>query len=628
MGVLIGMVLLVLAWPGWLQVAPYQPRGWAVEPNGSLVRMAEQLKDWHGEALLRPDRFSLNLSPEAAHYLAWFCPEEKGFVDSRWPLFDRVADDYVRMHRLLLQEDGSADQELATLLDAHRIDRIILYDAEWGRMARTYRRLFLAPEWELLAVEGSATLFRRKGGTAPSLEAFDYRRAAYHPVRDECVPPPPRPPQPPNWFDVFRRHPDLSSADREEAALHLLSFDLQGRAHAIQWLLVQDMGLIGSRPGLDLAARIHFTPPMAPYPPEPLLLAVRAARRALAVNPDDAHAYLILGESYVRLGRDTRALSWETMLPDLPVLRQTQKLTALEQAVLLRPDLARAHELLARLYYKDGQMDRCLEHQRACLRIAEKIDPNIGPTAELREQLEEVQKLVAKNEKAYQANLTGRTNPSKVLDRAQLASRFGLSHQALEMLQESYPAIYGRPGIEYRLDLMRQSGQSYGILEVLEPEIEFKISRYHWLKACAAAGCGHYAEADTELDKDCEPFRQVGLSANLLVPVRAAMALHIARAILTRSLETEGAAGRVTAMPFQAESMDAVATASGLLRKEAERQVLRGLLALEAGTVETAKQHFRSALSLWDSEAGAQSGAGLDFPARPIAQEALRRMEE
>ncbi len=163
---------------------------------------------------------------------------------------------------------------------------------------------------------------------------------------------------------------------------------------------------------------------------------------------------------------------------------------------------------------------------------------------------------------------------------------------------------------------------------MLTPETEFKISKYPWLKACAAAGCGDYAQADEELDKDGEPYRRVGLTAQLVVPVRSGMAFHIARAVLMRSHDWEGVAGRVAAVLFQTESMDAVGTASGLLRKEAELQVLRGLLALEAGTVEAARQHFRSALSIWDSEAASATGAGLDFPARPIAQEMLRRMGE
>ena len=81
-GALAGLALLVLAWPGWLQPAPYQPRGWAVEPDESLVRMARRLDHWHTEQKFRPDRFAFTFSPEVASYLAWFCPAEKGFLDS------------------------------------------------------------------------------------------------------------------------------------------------------------------------------------------------------------------------------------------------------------------------------------------------------------------------------------------------------------------------------------------------------------------------------------------------------------------------------------------------------------------------------------------------------------------
>src|SRR5439155_4036770 len=93
-GVLAGLALLVLAWPGWLQPAPYQPRGWAVEPDGSLVRLARELDRRHAQQPSRPDRIALTFSPEVAHHLAWFCPSENGFLDSRWPLFDGVAEDF------------------------------------------------------------------------------------------------------------------------------------------------------------------------------------------------------------------------------------------------------------------------------------------------------------------------------------------------------------------------------------------------------------------------------------------------------------------------------------------------------------------------------------------------------
>src|SRR5262249_15041877 len=102
LGALVGVALLVLAWPGWLQPAPYQPRGWAVEPDGSLVRLARRLESWPADQRSQPPHFTLTFSPEAANHLAWFCPSEKGFLDSRWPLFDRVAEDFVRMRGCLL----------------------------------------------------------------------------------------------------------------------------------------------------------------------------------------------------------------------------------------------------------------------------------------------------------------------------------------------------------------------------------------------------------------------------------------------------------------------------------------------------------------------------------------------
>jgi tetratricopeptide (TPR) repeat protein len=657
-GVLVGMILLVLAWPGWLQTAPYQPRGWSVEPDGSLVRLAEQLKRYHAESRFRPDRFALTFSPEVAHYLAWFCPEEKGFLDSRWPLFDRVAEDYVVMRHCLLGEGVSVSGALATLIEAHHIDRILLHDTDWERTARAYRHLFLSPEWELLAVEGGATLFARHNGSAPSPEAFDSRRAAYHPAPDQLAPPSPRPPRPPRWFDAFRRRLDNRSADREQAAMYLLTFDLQAEKQSTrlvrQWLLAHATGLIGcgwatepAGTASSLAVRLELTPllPSSPVaeqfaasyltmhgsgPAEPLLLAVRAARRALAVNPDDAGALLLLGEAYFRLARQTRELNWVTTLPDLGPLRQTQMLTALEQAALLRPDLEKAHDLLAQLYWEEGQLDRCLDHLRARLRIAEKSAREAEPIAALRAYVEKLEQLVNQSEKTYQANLPGRTDPSKVLDRARLAAGWGLSRKALQMLLESYPAIFGKAGVEYQLDLMLQAGQGYEVRDWLEPKHESQIdfATFHWVKARAAASCGDYAEAEAELDRGSEPLRRIGLSSTLLVPIRSAVALHVARAVLTRPSIAEGAAGRAAALSSQFRTLDPLLGPAELLRREADRRVLRGLLALESGAVETARQHFRAALDVWGGETATETGAGLDFPARPLAQQMIRRLHE
>ncbi len=318
------------------------------------------------------------------------------------------------------------------------------------------------------------------------------------------------------------------------------------------------------------------------------------------------------------------------MLPDLAALRQAQILTALEQAVALRPDLDSGHALLAQLYWEEGQMDRRFDHLRALLRIAEQADKHSAAADALRAEVEKMEKLVAQSEKTYQANLTGKTDPSKVLDRAQLAARFGLSRRALEMMQESSPAIFGRAGVEYQLDLMMQAGQCYEIRDLLEPEHEQKINfaTYHWVQARAAASCGDYAGAEAELDRGSEPMRRIGLSSKMFVPVRSAVAFHVGRAVLGRPPEAEGAVGWATALRFQFKGLDFLAPTAELMRQEADRLVLRGLLALESGAVGEARRHFRAALDVWGSDAATATGAGVDFRARPVAQEMLRRMQE
>src|SRR5262249_33208179 len=154
-------------------------------------------------------------------------------------------------------------------------------------------------------------------------------------------------------------------------------------------------------------------------------------------------------------------------LPALATVRRAQALTALEQAVLLRPDLDDAHALLAQLYYESGELDRALDHLRARVRVTEQEAGRGGPAARsaaerlpgLRADVDSMQELVDRAQRIYEANTVGKTDPSKVLDRAGVASRHGLSRQALEMLLASHPAIFGRAGAQLQLELILQAGR-------------------------------------------------------------------------------------------------------------------------------------------------------------------------
>src|SRR5205823_2708648 len=94
---------------------------------------------------------------------------------------------------------------------------------------------------------------------------------------------------------------------------------------------------------LTLVWQVRFTQLRDDTPPALLYLAIRAARRALARNPEDAQAYLVLGESYLRLLNDTRERAWGERMQELVQLRQVQASTALNQAISLDPRLAQAY---------------------------------------------------------------------------------------------------------------------------------------------------------------------------------------------------------------------------------------------------------------------------------------------
>lgn len=664
-GLLLAPALLVLAWIGWLQPAPYRARGWWIEPDGSLARLTGTLRRWHAEGKFRPDRFALTFSPEASQYLAWSCPREKGFLDSRWPLFNGVADDFVRMRRCLLDSNGGGpDPALGPLLDAHKIDRIILHDPDFRRTFRAYQCLVLGgSEWELLALEGGSALFGRRSSqeASSSWRPLDLRHAAYHSEPDQRAPQEaPRPPRPPLPFDAFSRPRDLRSPDRAEADLLLRTFDLKAQRQqarlGTQWLAAQATGLLGpaaaprfpATAGI-LAVRLTLTPlgetgTVAVWgqdllngflarrdrgPSEVLLLTVRAARRALAANPDDAAAFLILGEAYVRLAKMTREQAWYERLPLLAAVRRTQALTSLEQAVVLsqgrgelRPLLDQAHARLAQLYVDTGQLDQALAHARARLELGPR--PADEQTA-LRASVTALEEEVRRRQAIYDANAPDPRDPSKVYERARLAFRHGLRRKALDLLLASHPAVFGKPGVILQLDLMLQAGRAYEVRAWLEPEHEAVLgfSTYHWFQAQAAAACGDYRAADTELDLWCQEKRHVAVTETRSLPVRTAMTIRVAEAVLSRPARGSGPGGLAGALFFQFNALGPLGGPAGLLRQEADVYVLRGLLALEAGVVQAARGHFRQALALADPQR-----AGVDFAARPVAEEVLERMKD
>jgi tetratricopeptide (TPR) repeat protein len=655
---LVAVGLLVCAWPGWLQAPPYEPRRWDVEAPPSLERGAATIKRWRQEGKLRADGRGLYLSPAVAHAFAWFCPEEQGVRDDRLTaaiFFSRVP------------PDGWAER-----LRARGIDHVLVYDPDQRRLLAALRWLSFAPEeWPLLYQEGNLAVFGwrdslNKGHGSPArfrgLE-LNLNRLAFHPAADKRAPrkrPDPEP-EPRRWWEAFWQPAPPSTLDGDEATFDWLYAEalrlaphyerlraweasqaaaLVTAAGGWKWpggLFDADLRFVLFQPplptegqkadtqfplsGVALACQRWYAREQDDSPPALLYLAVRAARRALAVNPEDADAHLALGESYLRLLEDTRERIWARRSPRLGELRLAQASAALNRAVALKPELAQAHFRLVGLYKQLGYLDLMLKHLRAYQDLMGTAG-RAGADGQAADPTERVLvKVVAEGESTYAA----KASKLRVLDRAQLALDKGLGGKARDLLLESDLSAFGPQGMALELNLLLRTGRAKDVRDWTQPSQKSALgaSNYHWLRAQALAALGEYALAEEE----CEQVAEAGRGAETS-QLREKMALLVGAAVLDEQplgVSWPHPARRVLGRIKCYQQLAEHATS---LMQDANANVFRGLLALEEGRADEAEDAFRLALALWKDDAVGASGGGLDFDARPIAQAYLRWLAE
>jgi hypothetical protein len=645
----LGLILLLCAWPGWLQGLPYEPRQWAVQTSPSLEGAPKEVKLWYQEGRLAPDVRGLHLSPETYYAFDRFCPEEKKVLD------DGLA--------LAVRGDPQAPEDWDERMRSAGVNHVIVYDSNRERRLAVLERLFGDSEqWPLLHLEGDLAIFGwrdpAKKGQGSEAHFRDWQenpnRLAFQPAKDKKAPQSnPNPdPEPRHWWDAFWK-PIPHSSDTDEARLRLLHAETLKQSSpirlAFEWQANQYAALAGASGGwqglgglCDVHLRLAlFRPPMPELSPGEeslpaitwqvsalqrkfnlerdytspalLYLAVRSARRALAINPDDAEAYWVLGESYLRLLKDTRERMWALRLPDLAKLRQAQAISALNQAATLKPDLAEAHLSLFELYRDLGFLDLALEHLRAHQKLSGRRGPNREQALSLEEELDKLAKSVAERETAYASEAPR----LRVADRAKLAFDKRLAGKARDLLLASDVSAFGDEGVEIELELLLRTGRANKVRDWTRPEQKSALgaTTYHWLRVQALAASGDYTRAREE----CEQLASVrrGREPEQL---REMMAGLIGQEIL----DEQPVGASMLDLPARAfgriKFLNRVAGLANGLKDDANAKVFQGLLALEEGDVEEARVAFTLALDLWKDEAAAATGAGLDFAARPIAE--------
>lgn len=556
--VMSALVLIGLAWAGWLQ--GFQDTGrhvaWSVQPDGSLRRMAKKLHLWQQQGNLRGRGFLAH--PSLVPYCAWYCPEEKGYLDPRLRLFHDVADSYEAICRALnpglASPNRSANADWRALLRTADITHVVLYDPALPRLLPALNQLADDnSDWSLLAIEGQALLVGWRDGERmlpERMPPFDAERLAFtqSSASEETMIPevpvqgPGRGPALDNFWSHFGQALPPSSWPTESAGVLLSYFEVRApREHRQQaqrtfaWaaaLPVLPIPSAGSGDGLwRVVGGVAQAPPavldVQQQSPALPLLAVRCGRAALAQNPDDGNASLYLGRAYLALASRTSERSLLNRVIPLVELRHIQIAAALTNALRRNPHSLAAHEALAVLYKGRGFLDAELVHRHAVLRLTRELGPLSGEdAAAYARRLEQEDRLVAalerrvrdlKNEFALRTQTLG----SEPYRKAEIALNMGLVQLALEdILMPSSMVLLGGEGVrlQVRLQLMlgrvdpvrtqlqsadwlaNKANLGYVTLGADNPSAPpYRLPAYEWLMLCLATADGDYERAEAFL---------------------------------------------------------------------------------------------------------------------------------
>jgi hypothetical protein len=551
--------------------------------------------------------------------------------------------------------------------------------------------------WTLLRVEGEAVIFgwnaARPGGGFSQL-AFDADRLAFGPADDETrrqLPAAPgqgvarlspRPdfwsrllrPAPPTWESaaatVFLQHFNDSETAQHERDLRsswmIYAASLTGLPalpSAAPWTALQ---IVSSHnvlfPRADAPTFLvrdqlgPFFAHLTERPPALLLLAVRAARRAVAENPEDGNAWLGLGQAYVLLRMVTSERSGEGVLPPLTQLRNVQIVTALEQAVRLDPELEAAHHELAHLYGEHQYYDVALGHLREELRLSRKAGARPGETAaEYAYRLELLERDAVRLEEDLnkrKSAFAARSRPLQGdrIEMARMAVQLGLPRMALEeILLPTPPEVLGLAGVDMELELLLSLGRAEEVRENLNDErlragkdklpyhdlpapmgadgfalytLPYHWPAYEWLAVLQGVALGDYTQARLALNTI-----RAGRFAGRERVIAQLRGFHrdfpaLAPTLLTGPLVYLPAFMAMTLAHLDVQR-NVLQTAEPMLRgQEADLCVLEGLLALEEGDTDAARTAFAESQQL----TGQPGETAIPFAGRRIAVNYLRKL--
>ena len=368
LSVLAVCLLCVLAYPGWVHPDANNPANarrlvWAVEPDPALVQASEQLKTWRTDGGLPADARGVITSTDLANYVAWFAPQEKVLINGRFNHHRRELADYLAIRKGLglirVGDEPPVPQDATDVLARRGAEYLALHSgaSEINRLRlltqfATQRLYMQWGEWSAWYTDGRTAVFGWRPGPSGGKPSFANLRldpgllAFGAGVKKIPEPVLQQPLAPAGWEEAFVRTPRNAPAGAAEAIGWLAYKSALTDRDRIRHALVRPLTLgwwAADRHALhhfalrtaEQAKLLHVAPNYAGAESDDAamraipLLAIRAARRAIAEDPDHPDGYYALAQALAD--------------PDLPLTdgeRALGRVTAYRQCLvrLPRPD--------------------------------------------------------------------------------------------------------------------------------------------------------------------------------------------------------------------------------------------------------------------------------------------------
>ena len=498
LAVFAALLLIALSYPGWLNINIHPPRRWAwdVEPNPSMQRTAEQLKEWKDAGLLPAEARLLNLQPDFAHYVAWYAPEIKSFFDYRLRFHRDEAPNYAALRKHLAPRgprDSRADSfDMSGFLRNNGITYAVTShpsrrwnEAVLGKLVSEVPDPTRGPEWALWHIEGRAVVLGwTRQGTIPRSTfdrlRFEPLRSAYvyaKPLKESTVEIP-LPPQ--SVWERYIMAPPVSPPEGEEAILLLRYREalrekaaMQQRSH---WVAMHLFAQRFSTPVLNLWTLLPFqqdSPIPTINPPDvdaAALLAVRAARRAIISSPDHPDGYFYLALAYPAFARHEFSQDIRHMVSTASLTRcrarisedPTQKRSITYVQELL--DSLRDSHLQASPPRLDLRLEATISSSKFLRANTEELEIELGRyegeerkqkqevvdffNRRLKEMDREIESLSTTLQKSKDQYVNVVASLSSPLDRASVARRYGLVREAIKELFNSHESLQKQLGAD------------------------------------------------------------------------------------------------------------------------------------------------------------------------------------